>query len=364
MEALGIVHAAAPAASARDGRGAMKAAVYHGLQDIRITSVAEPAAPAPDGVVIEVARASICGTDSAEWAHGPMLARPPVVLGHEFVGRVVAVGDAVEGIGVGDRVVSGAGVSCGACEWCRAGRTNLCATYHTLGLHVDGGLAEYVASPASICRVVPDGIADEAAVMSQPCAVALHAVRRSGLERGQACIVIGVGGIGAFIVSAAASRGASPLIAVDIDDERLETARTLGADMVIDGRDGSLARALLDATGGEGAHVVIEASGAPAAPAAALDATRRGGRMVLVGLHAGARELDLLSFAVREVDVITTLAHVCDVDLPEALELLGATQLAATVLDRVIPLEHLVEEGIRPLADRTARGKIVVDPSG
>ena len=134
----------------------MKAAVYHGRHDIRIQSVPEPGDPGPGEVVLEVARAAICGTDSSEWAHGPLLTRPPVTLGHEFVGRVVSIGEGVVGLSHGDRVVSGAAVSCGHCEWCRAGRTNLCSTYLTLGLQLNGGLAQLVKTPAAVCRQVPD----------------------------------------------------------------------------------------------------------------------------------------------------------------------------------------------------------------
>lgn len=342
----------------------MRAAVYHGPRDIRIESVPDPSSPAPDEVVLQVTRAAICGTDSAEWDHGPLLVRPPVVLGHEFVGRVIAVGDNVGGLRLGDRVVSGAGVSCGACEWCLAGRTNLCARYHTLGLHLDGGLAEFVTTPAFICRRVPETISDNAAAMAQPLAVALHAVRRSGVRAGQACAVIGVGGIGAFIVAGAAAQGATPLIAVDIDDQRLETARRLGAQETLNVRGQDVAQAILSATQQEGAHVVIEASGTSHAPSAALQAVRRGGRILLVGLQAAPRELDLLSMTVREIDVTTTLAHVCSIDLPESLDLLASTNLAEVVLDRVIPLDLLIDDGIRPLAERTARGKIVVAPDG
>jgi (R,R)-butanediol dehydrogenase/meso-butanediol dehydrogenase/diacetyl reductase len=340
----------------------MRAAVYHGRRDIRVESVPEPAAPAPGEVVLEVLRSAICGTDASEWSHGPLLARRGVTLGHEFVGRVVGLGEGVEDFRVGDRLVSGAGVSCGTCEWCRAGRINLCAQYYTLGLHANGGLAELVATPASICRPVPEACTDDAAAMAQPFAVALHAVRRSGVVPGQACAVIGVGGIGAFIVASAAAHGISPLIAVDIDDERLETARRLGADVAVNARGRDLARLILEATGGEGAHVVIEASGAPEAPGSAIGATRRGGRILLVGLQSQPREIDLFALTVHEIEVTTTLAHVCDVDLPESLEIISRGDLAATVLDRVIPLEELVAEGIRPLAEGTARGKIVVDP--
>jgi (R,R)-butanediol dehydrogenase/meso-butanediol dehydrogenase/diacetyl reductase len=340
----------------------MRAAVYHGPRDIRIESVADPVDPPPGEVVIEVGRAAICGTDSSEWAHGPLLARPPVVLGHEFVGRVVAKGSAVEEVAIGARVVCGAGVSCGTCAWCRAGRTNLCAGYSTIGLHRDGGLAQYVSSPATICLTVPDSLPDEAAATAQPLAVALHAVRRSGVGHGEACAVIGVGGIGAFIIAAAAARGASPLIALDIDEQRLATALRLGADVAIDVRGQSIEQAILSETGGDGAQVVIESSGSPHAPVAALAAARRGGRVVLVGLQSAPRELDLFSFTVREVDLVTTLAHVCDVDLPESLSLLASSDIAEVVIDRVIALEDLVEQGIRPLAQGSARGKIVVAP--
>jgi threonine dehydrogenase-like Zn-dependent dehydrogenase len=338
----------------------MKAAVYHGPGDIRIESVADPDGARDGEVVIEVARAAICGTDSSEWSHGPLLARPPVVLGHEFVGRVVDVGPGAGAFAVGERLVSGAGISCGKCEWCRAGRTNLCAEYRTIGLHVDGGLAGYVRSPAFVCRRVPDLVSDDAASLAQPLAVALHAVRRSGLQAGQACAVIGVGGIGAFIVAAAVAGGASPLIALDIDDARLETARSLGAHVASNVREGSLVDAILEHTSGDGADVVIEASGTAGGPAAALAAARRGGRVLIVGLQAAPRELDLFSFTVREVDLVTTLAHVCDVDLPDALALLESSDVAPRVIDRVIGLDDLVDDGIRPLAVGSAKGKIVV----
>jgi (R,R)-butanediol dehydrogenase/meso-butanediol dehydrogenase/diacetyl reductase len=354
----------------------MRAAVYRGSGDIRVETVPDPGEPGPGEVVVEVARAAICGTDASEWAHGPILCRPPVVLGHEFTGRVVAAGADVA-LPMSARVVSGAGISCGGCEWCRVGRTNLCASYRTLGLQVDGGLAELVRSPASICRVVPDTVSDDAAAMAQPFAVALHAVRRSRLAAGETCVVIGAGGIGAFIVAAAAAGKPGRLIAVDIDPERLATARGLGAGETLDARNGAarnapagnardaaahLAGLILAATDGLGAHVVIEASGAPHAPAAALTAARRGGRVLLVGLQSAPRELDLVAATVREVELITTVAHVCSVDLPEAVDLLALGSVADAVLDRVIPLGELVEEGIRPLAERRARGKIVVRP--
>jgi (R,R)-butanediol dehydrogenase / meso-butanediol dehydrogenase / diacetyl reductase len=341
----------------------MKAAVFHGPHDVRIEEVSDPGSPRVDEVVLEVIRAAICGTDAAEWDHGPVLCRPGVVLGHEFVGRVVDVGAEVTGFRVGDRVVSGAGISCGRCRWCLLDRTNLCAEYRTLGLQVNGGLAEYVTTPAAICHAVPAGCDDDAAVMTQPLAVALHALSRVAQGPDDSVAVVGVGGIGSFIVAGAARRTVNGrIVAIDIDPERLSTAAALGAGEVVDATGQDLAKLLLDLTDGVGFDVVIEASGAPHAPATATIGVRRGGRVLLVGLHAAPREIDLTRMIVREVDIITSVAHICDTDIPAALELLAESNVAAVTAGPRIPLDVLVDDGLRPLVEGRAAGKILIAP--
>lgn len=340
----------------------MRAAIYGGPRDVRIADVPEPVEPGDDEVVVRVALAAICGTDAAEWDHGPVLARPPVTLGHEFGGVVHRAGRAA-GFPIGRRVVSGAGVWCGRCEWCRRGRTNLCAEYWTLGLQADGGLAEFVRVPTRTLVAVPDELTDRAMAIAQPAAVALHAVRRSRVDAGESCAVIGVGGIGAFIVAAARSRGVDRLIAVDVDEARLATARALGATHTVNVKDGDVAASIRSQADGIGPDVVIEASGSADAPGAALAAVKRGGRVLLVGLQGAPRELDLLRATVNEVELLTTLAHVCQEDLPDAVRLLADATITDLVVDRVIPLTALVEQGLEPLAGRSATGKILVDPT-
>jgi threonine dehydrogenase-like Zn-dependent dehydrogenase len=351
----------------------MRAAVYHGAGDVRVESVTPPGDPGPGELLLAPRMGAICGTDASEFAHGPHmipLHEPhpgsgcvgPLVLGHEFVARVEAVGEGVEGIAAGDRVVSGAGVSCGECAWCRAGRTNLCASYYTLGLSAPGGLAELVKSPASICHLVPAAVADEAAAMAQPLAVAIHALDRGGVGEGQTLAVLGVGGIGAFIVGAAATRGLERLIAVDVDPEKLALAAALGADEVIDASDQDVSAAIRAiSAGGEGADVVMEASGVPANPSNAIHSAKRGGRVVIVGLIAEPPPVDIFDAALREVELATTVAHICDTNLPESLAVLAETGVAAQVLDRVIPLERIVDDGLAPLAEGRAGGKIVIE---
>lgn len=349
----------------------MRAAVFHGAHDVRIETVPDPEPPGPGEVLIEVTYGAICGSDVSEYLHGPLLIplrkrHPgsghvgPVIMGHEFVGRIAEVGPEVEEFEVGQHVVPGAGIWCGECEWCRAGRPNLCRTYFTVGFQANGGLADLATVPAKICRPVPAGCRPELAAMAQPLAVALHAVRRSQAAPGETIAIIGVGAIGTLMLAAAHAQDLGPIIALDVDDERLQTASKLGASHLIHTRREDASEAVKALTGGEGVHVAIEATGSTAGVELAADIVRRGGRVLLVGLHAERRALDLHRLVLREVDVLTSVAHVCDVDLPASLEILARSDLGATILDRIIPIEALVEEGILAIAEGRAHGKVVV----
>lgn len=354
----------------------MRAAVYYGERDVRIEERPVPT-PGPADVLLRVTRSGICGTDVGEYLHGPRLLPTerrhpgsghlgPVILGHEFVGEVVAQGSGLDADWTGRRVASGAGASCGACDWCRAGRTNLCATYWTAGLDADGGLAEYVAVPAATCTEIPAGLADDVAALAQPLAVGLHAVRRAAVGPDDTVVLIGAGAIGSFILC---GLGASPprrLIALDVDARRLASARALGATETIDataaGQDA--VAAVRDLTGGVGATVVIEASGGAGSAQRALSLAARGGRVLLVGLPPAPQLLDLADATLREVELRTTVAHVAHEDVPEALGLLATGDLGAHLVDRVVPLDRLVPDGLLALAEGTARGKVLIDPHG
>lgn len=347
----------------------MRAGVLHRPLDLRVEEWPEPS-PGPGEVVVEVSLNGLCGTDATEYAKGPMMVpldtpHPgsghvgPTVLGHEFIGTVVeAPGDTAAWLGC--RVACGAGVSCGWCAWCQAGRTNLCARYYTLGLSTHGGLAERVAAPVSTLVAIPDGCDDVDAALAQPLAVGLHAVDRAGIHPGDDVLVIGAGAIGSFILAGLRGHDGSVAV-VDVDDDRLATARALGATQTHRLERGGSADDLRDAVG-FAPRVVIESSGAPGATAHALAVAERGGRVLLVGLVKAPQDLVLSGVVLREVDVATTVAHVCATDLPRALELLSATPLSGTIGATTIPLADVVAMGLEPLADGRAAGKILVDP--
>lgn len=351
----------------------MRAAVFHGQGDVRIEDVSEPGC-APDGLVLEVAAVGICGTDAHEFSSGPHMfpvihQHPvsghvgPMIPGHEFTGIVREIGGNVTGFAVGDLVASGAGISCGGCVQCRRMRTNLCERYATAGLSQNGGLAEYAAVPASVClQVAPYGLTADAAALSQPMSIAVHAMRRGRLEAEDQAVIVGAGGIGAFLTYAAASV-TDKFAVIDLDEQRLKIADALGAPHVLQSGDADEAQQAIrdwsiDPT------VVYEVSGTVPGLRTALKLLPRGGRLVLVGLQGAPVEWDVRTLSLIEHEVIGTNAHVFAKDMPTSLELLASRQDPWTDIAPVaLSLDELVDEGLRPLVERrSTRIKTLIDP--
>lgn len=348
----------------------MRAAVYHGAHDVRIEDVPAPR-PRAGEVLLEVVRSGMCGTDGTDWKAGPRTFpvnrrhpvtghEGPMIIGHEFIGRVVEQGDGAT-TPVGSLVASGAGVSCGECDRCREGRTNLCRSYYTLGLNTAGGMAELVAVPESTLVPVPDGLGPDAAGLAQPLAVGLHAARRAGARDGDRVVLVGAGAIGTFVLTGLRSLVDVDLTVVDFPGPRLDRARRLGATRCVEAGPGA-ADEVRAAVGASGADVVIEASGAPGQLGLAIGLVRPGGTVLQVGLPAQPQEIDVWSLVMQEKTVQTTLAHVCGEDLAPALDILATTPLAEELLEGVYPLEALAEQLDR-LAAGQVEGKILFDPT-
>lgn len=352
----------------------MRAAVYHGARDIRIENLPVPI-PGPGELLLEVRSSGICGTDALEWDRGPVLTpadqphpvsghQGPIILGHEFGGRVVDLGPEVDGFRADDLVACVAGISCGACAACMAGTSNFCVRYFTLGIDGHGGLARYVVAGSAACLEVGRlGLDDDGAALVQPMSVALHALRQGKLRPGDAAVVLGVGGVGAFLVYAAAQQGAD-VLAVDLDPARLAVAEALGASATLRADpDTSPAPGVLGHTGGP-ASVVYEVTGAPAALAAALDMVRPRGRVVRVGLGAHPVTIDMRRITLREIRLVGTRAQVFEADFADAASLVASRpQGWSDVAPIALPLEQLVTDGLLPMAEgRPERIKTLIDP--
>jgi threonine dehydrogenase-like Zn-dependent dehydrogenase len=338
----------------------MRAAVLHDVHDLRIDDVPIPE-PGPGEVLIRVAVCGVCGSDATEYGRGLVLAVPPVTLGHEFAGTVEAVGEGVTDLPVGAVVVCGAGVSCGQCGPCRKGRTNLCRSYETLGFHRPGGLAGYVVAPASIVfDATASGLPLDTLGLAQPMAIAVHAVRRSGLAAGQDAVIVGVGGIGAFLTYAAAATGARVLVA-DLNDDRLELARALGAQEAV--KAGSVPLVDAIAERGMDVDVFFEVSGSAPGLHSVLDAARPGATIVPIGIQRGEPALPLGSWTLREYTIVGSVAHVYRDDIPEAVRLLAARDDWSDIASEILPLDDLTERALQPLlgGGRT-QIKSLIDP--
>lgn len=353
-------------------RGTMKAAVYYGRGDVRVEERPIPVA-GPGQALVKVLRSGICGTDATEWKSGPIIFpidKPhptsghhgPLVIGHEFVGEIVALaGDAASGLSVGDHVASGAGVSCGECQRCLQGRTNLCSRYVTHGLNIDGGLAEFVAVDVRTLIPIPAGCELDHAGVAQPLAVGLHAAKRSRVTDGDRVVLFGAGAIGTFILAGLRSIADADVTVVDFAGERLERAKRLGATRVVPVTD-DLVEVLRGIVGPVGADVIVEATGAPGQLDVALALVRQGGTILQVGLPSKPQELNVHKLVMSEISIETTLAHVCGADLAPSLGILAATNLGDELVEAVFGLEAVPEQLAR-LAAGEITGKVLFDPT-
>lgn len=264
-----------------------KAAPGPGALELRDIPPPEPRA---DEVVLDVAGASICGSDLhiAQWHPMAQWTTTPVIMGHEFAGVVREIGSEVSGYTPGEAVFVESVIWCGVCPRCREGKTNVCDNRRLFGLHVPGGLAESVAAPVRLLHRLPPGLPTEHAALAEPTAVALHAVLLQPPEPGDLVLVTGPGPIGIMCGRIARAFGARVLISGTPADaaHRLPLARELGLEALDPLRP---VRDSLDAE----VDLVLESSGAGAAIDAALHVVKRGGGITLIGMPSRDIALDL-----------------------------------------------------------------------
>lgn len=352
----------------------MKAVVWHGRDDVRVDDVADAPPPGAGEIRVRVEWCGICGTDIEEWRHGPVWIpadephpltgrRAPIILGHEIAARTVDVGSSVIGFSEGDLIAIEGLFGCGECWWCVRHQANLCRDLADVGLHFDGGLAEQLTLPASVCAVVPDGVLPEDAALAEPVSVAVRAVRRSRLSLGESAAVFGAGMIGLACVAAARAAGASPVAVIEPDARRRKLALGLGASAAFAPGDDRWLESLRELTGGRGPDVCVDAAGTTATGPAAVAASRRGGRTVIVGLANQASSLMFSSVAAGEKEVLGSLSHVLDEDFTPAIGLIASRAISATAVDALkVPLVMAVDDGFRALVQPDPPPKVLVGP--
>ncbi len=290
-----------------DGAG-MNALVLHGVGDVCLERVPRPR-PGPGEALVRTAWCGVCGSDFPRlFVHGAH--RHPLICGHEFAGTVVECGTDAGRVRPGDRVVVFPLIWCGHCPACERGLYARCSDYDYLGSRRNGGFAEYVTAPERNLLQVPDNVPLDIAALTEPTAVALHALRRAGgTGAGETVVLLGGGAVGLLVALWARRHGADRVLIFDVDPQKLGTARRLGFQLVFDARETAPPAVVQSLTGGHGAHLVVEAAGVPTTLLQAIEAAGVGGRVVLLGNPSGAATLppELISrFLRRELSVFGT----------------------------------------------------------
>lgn len=337
----------------------MKAVVLKAPGQLVVDEITPPV-PAAGEVLVRVTHTGVCGTDLKIYT-GSIPVPYPLVMGHEIAGEVVEAGSG--GVRPGDRVIIDPILYCGVCFQCRAGQTNLCPNGMLLGRDVNGGFAEYISVPASHVFRLPDTIHSRTAPLIQVMTTCLHAQRLTSLFAGESVVVMGLGVSGQLMVQLAKARGANPVIGLSRSPLKGELARKLGADLTLVSGEGT-AEAVLDATDGRGADLVIESTGVPASVADAITLARTGGRVLLFGIiTATEAALPFYQLYFKELAVINARAAKGE-DFAGCINLLqrGMVRLEPLV-SHVMPLEKL-ETAIGMLGSGgDQRLKVILDHS-
>lgn len=266
--------------------GKMKVAVMNGIGKMGFEERDIPD-PKENEVLVKLEYVGICGSDLHYYetgAIGDYIVKPPFVLGHEPGGTVVEVGKNVTHLKVGDRVALEPGKTCGCCEFCKTGRYNLCPDVLFFATPpVDGVFQEYVAHEADLCFKLPENVSTLEGALIEPLAVGFHAAMQGEAKAGQTAVVMGAGCIGLVTMMALKAMGVSKVYVVDIMQKRLDKAKELGADGVINGSEVNAVDAVMELTGGKGCDLAIETAGTQITTVQTIHMTKKGSTIVLVG---------------------------------------------------------------------------------
>lgn len=291
----------------------MKALVKTGVGEgnVELKDWPEPS-PAPDEIKLKIGAAGICGTD-LHIIKGSWPCRVPVVIGHEFCGTIVEVGSQVKLFKPGDRVVgSNPARTCGACYHCRVGNPFMCSARISAGYMIDGAFAEYFCIAAERCHLLPDAVTFREAALGEPLAVAVRAVtEKTTVKPSDVVLVSGPGCVGLLTMQLAKLAGARVIVAgIDKDERRLACAKSLGADRVVNASQEELLKVVSECTDGDGADLVYECAGVAASIGLCLEAVRKEGTVVALGILSAPMQTSFSQITLKELRVVGSYGYV------------------------------------------------------
>lgn len=318
----------------------MKAIKIEKPWNVTHVDVAEPMLQ-PGEALIKVEAVGICGSDIGAFRGTNGLVTYPRIIGHEIAGRIVELERPFPGLSVGDRVVVDPYLYCGHCYPCSIGRTNCCVDLRVLGVHVDGGMTEYFAHPASMLVKIPSTMDMVDATLAEPLTISLHGIHRGGLKAGEFCTIIGAGPIGLAAAMVALAYDAKPIM-IDLVAERLAFAKNLGIEHTINAQDGRVQEQIAQLTGGTMSQLVMECSGANASVRNTLDYVSHAGRITLTRWPKQETSLPTDIITKKEIDIRG--ARTSAGEFEEALQLISSGRVEMRkLLTKVVQLEEVPE---------------------
>ncbi len=319
----------------------MKAVKLEKPREIALVELEKPV-PGPGEALIRIKTAGICGSDIGAFRGTNSLVSYPRVIGHELAGIIESIPeDNPKGFKVGDKVIVDPYLYCGDCYPCSIGRTNCCTSLKVLGVHVDGGMAEYFCHPANMLVKMPDDMSWTDAAMAEPLTISLHGIHRGGLKAGEYCAIIGAGPIGLLAAMIAQAYDAHAIL-IDLVQERLDFARELGVEYVINSGTEDAEARVREITGGHMAQQVMECSGANAAVLSTLKLVSNAGRITLTGWPKNETPMPTDVITKKEVDIRG--ARTSAGEFEEAIELIYTRKVdVQKILTKTISLAEAPE---------------------
>ncbi|MGB3314031.1 MAG: alcohol dehydrogenase catalytic domain-containing protein [Albidovulum sp.] len=321
--------------------------------------------PGPGEVLIDVAFAGICGSDVHIYNGDNPIARAPVIPGHEFAGRVMGLGDGVEGLALGTRAAIQPLIFCGCCTACRRGASHVCEKLIVIGVNQDGGFAEQVVVPVDCVFPIPDDLPDETAALAEPFSIATHSLKRGDVSPSDRVLVIGAGPIGLYCALTARHMGAAQVHVSEPNPKRRAVAEAFGITATDPTRSEAL-QELRAATAAEGFDLVMETSGTAAGFATATEAAAVQGRVVVLGFPKGGRsEIHITRCIIKELSLIGS--RVCTrQEFQDTLDMLTAWHRGGDVdFQRLIATARSLadlDRSIRDVETGAQTTKILIKP--
>jgi L-iditol 2-dehydrogenase len=324
----------------------MKALLLKNYKELELVDLPTPEI-GPDDLLVRVKACGICGSDVHGYDGSTGRRIPPLVMGHEAAGEVAAVGANVAAYKRGDRVTFDSTVSCGKCFFCTHGNINLCDNRQVLGVSCgdyrrNGAFAEFVVVPQNIAYKIPESLAYEHAALIEAVSIGVHAVSITPIKLGDTGVIVGAGMIGLLTLQAARLAGCTRVIAVDLDDAKLEVAKQLGADEGLNPKTCDVPARIAELTGGHGADIAIECVGASSPVKTAILSVRKGGTVTLVGNITPNIEIPLQSVVTRQIRLQGSCAS--NGEYPQCIALLASGAIrVGPIISALAPLSEGVE---------------------